>query len=661
MGDESRFRYRRDDGAAEGAARQRSGTSPATGGDRDGDPLVELARLIGEQDPFDDFSALEPEPAPRPDPRRPAAAPRYAAPAAPALRQIEPRQIDPRGADPRLADPRFADPRAADPRAADPRVAARAPVRPAPAPAPSEYYDDEEEDDAAPAASAPAAPVSWQAPSRTAAARAPEPVRQPAVPARFTPPPVPAPTGYGAARGRAAAPAVPAAVSQPDATVRLGYGSLARQQAAARPSPVAPPRAPAEDDYEDDDTYAQPRTAPGRAAPDYDRRAQDERSYDPRGRQDPRYAADDAYDDGAADDRAYDDRTYDDRAYDDRAPRAAPARSTGSRPQDARGYAADEDEAAYAYSAARRDDDYDDYDDSYDPEYGEDGYMPPHGEEVYDQEPRKRKGRMALLLGISVLGLLVAGVAGVFAYNMAVGKPGLLTGSSTPPVIKADSTPAKIASPAPSPAADSQQKLIYDRVGATSAANERVVPREEQPVDVTSAVSRTAAYAPADPTAAPASVAAPAGAAGATEPKKVRTLSVRADGTVASGGTGVSAYAASPSAAPSLADPAAAIQLPPAAPVQTAAATPAPAATGSYVVQVASQRSEADALGSWKVLQQRYPNILGSYKANVKRADLGDKGIYYRAQVGPFATRDQANELCQSLRAQGGDCVITKN
>ena len=36
--------------------------------------------------------------------------------------------------------------------------------------------------------------------------------------------------------------------------------------------------------------------------------------------------------------------------------------------------------------------------------------------------------------------------------------------------------------------------------------------------------------------------------------------------------------------------------------------------------------------------------MLGSYEPVIWRADVGDKGIYYRAQVGPFATADQATE-----------------
>ena len=36
----------------------------------------------------------------------------------------------------------------------------------------------------------------------------------------------------------------------------------------------------------------------------------------------------------------------------------------------------------------------------------------------------------------------------------------------------------------------------------------------------------------------------------------------------------------------------------------------------------------------------------------------GEKGTYYRAMVGPFSTREQAVQLCGSLKAAGGDCVV---
>ena len=69
----------------------------------------------------------------------------------------------------------------------------------------------------------------------------------------------------------------------------------------------------------------------------------------------------------------------------------------------------------------------------------------------------------------------------------------------------------------------------------------------------------------------------------------------------------------------------------------------AAAAACAYVVQVAAQRTEAEAQSSYRALQQKYPAVLGPREANIRRVDLGDKGgIFYRAQVGSFATSEMA-------------------
>jgi len=103
-------------------------------------------------------------------------------------------------------------------------------------------------------------------------------------------------------------------------------------------------------------------------------------------------------------------------------------------------------------------------------------------------------------------------------------------------------------------------------------------------------------------------------------------------------------------------------------PIQTAAVNPTqnvpstPAATsGGYLVQVSSQRSEADAQASYKALQGKFPSVLGSRAPLIKRADLGDKGVYYRAMVGPFSSSEEASQFCGSLKSAGGQCVIQRN
>jgi hypothetical protein len=77
-------------------------------------------------------------------------------------------------------------------------------------------------------------------------------------------------------------------------------------------------------------------------------------------------------------------------------------------------------------------------------------------------------------------------------------------------------------------------------------------------------------------------------------------------------------------------------------------------------VQVTSQRSESEAQAAFATLQSKFPSVLGSRQALIRRADLGDKGIYYRAQI-PFGSQGEAADFCTSLRNAGGQCVIQRN
>jgi cell division septation protein DedD len=94
-----------------------------------------------------------------------------------------------------------------------------------------------------------------------------------------------------------------------------------------------------------------------------------------------------------------------------------------------------------------------------------------------------------------------------------------------------------------------------------------------------------------------------------------------------------------------------------AAPAQTAS-TSDTAAEGRFMVQVSSQKTEADAQASFRALQKKFPDALGSQSPLIKRADLGDKGTVYRAMVGPFASRDEAVKFCMSYKSAGGQCYI---
>ena len=85
---------------------------------------------------------------------------------------------------------------------------------------------------------------------------------------------------------------------------------------------------------------------------------------------------------------------------------------------------------------------------------------------------------------------------------------------------------------------------------------------------------------------------------------------------------------------------------------------------GPYVpavyVQVAAKRNEAEAQTALRSMQATFPEIFVNRQTIVKRADLAGKGVYYRAQIGPFSA-EQARRECDNLKAAGGQCFVQNN
>jgi hypothetical protein len=311
-----------------------------------------------------------------------------------------------------------------------------------------------------------------------------------------------------------------------------------------------------------------------------------------------------------------------------------------------------------------------------DPYAYQDGY----GDEAEQDEKPRRGGMMTV---VAVLALAVVGTGGAFAYRTYMGSPR----SGEPPIIKADTGPTKVV---PAPSGDGVAK-VPDRM-ATGGA-EKIVPREEAPVDVNAARPvfpplNQAANPPPPVTVAPGvkPPAAPAasGTLAGDEPRKIRTLAVKGDpADVAATPAPKPAAAPRPVPSPAAArapSPAANANASANAPLslspqggqpapaeprsQVASTNPAQAVSGGgtgYVVQVSSQRSEADAQASYRALQGKFPSVLGSRAPLIKRADLGDKGVYYRAMVGPFGSSEEATQVCGNLKTAGGQCVVQKN
>ena len=91
-----------------------------------------------------------------------------------------------------------------------------------------------------------------------------------------------------------------------------------------------------------------------------------------------------------------------------------------------------------------------------------------------------------------------------------------------------------------------------------------------------------------------------------------------------------------------------------------AAAAVVTASTSGYVAVLSSQKSRMDALKAFADLQQKYGDVLSSKTPDVHEANLGDKGVWFRAVVGPPVSRDAASGICSQLKAAGyAGCWVT--
>ena len=331
-----------------------------------------------------------------------------------------------------------------------------------------------------------------------------------------------------------------------------------------------------------------------------------------------------------------------------------------------------------------------------DPAYPDDpyAYQGEYDEEL--EEPQKRRGLPFKVAAVLALG--VFGVAAAYGYHSYFGT----TRTSEIPIIKADNSPTKIV-PQQS---DASAKLPDRMVSGDSA--EKIVPREEQPVDInTRSVGprvvfpnlnqnanppAAASVAPtAMPPAAPPSpgptVVANNGTLPNGEPRKIRTFSVKSDQPDQSA---VPATQPPAAAAPSPAPAARNAKMAKASPTQANASasgpmslspqgapidggtqvastnpaqiapSAAPAAGSSYLVSITSQPSEAESQAAYRSMQSKYPSVLGSQSPVIARATTKSGAITYRAGVS-FPTRDEATQFCKSYETAGGQCWVVKN
>ncbi|MBS3647483.1 SPOR domain-containing protein [Pseudaminobacter sp. 19-2017] len=422
------------------------------------------------------------------------------------------------------------------------------------------------------------------------------------------------------------------------------------------------------------------------------------------------------------------------------------------------GYASKPDAATYLRQQSANQTEPNDVEFAFDPDQEED-----FSEPAYAPVGERSSRRRGMIIAAVVGGVAMLGGIGALAMSFGSGP-----GGDEVALVKADPSPVKVKPENPGGVSiPNQDSKVYDTVaGAGTAAEptqEKLISSAEEPVeipmpqddpfdlpgvdnaDLESAQAMLADEAGSDAAAAPSAksedrVEQAAGAGvdetmevAAVAPRKVRTMIVKADGTlVPREEPAPAADQAADSASESIVDPAAtaplsasgdaaalpaeaqsgmtaapagAASLPEtAAADQTAAAQPAEAmpqaqgtigitpdrapiaparpsdqpidivgevkpqqvaglapaaAGGSWSMQIASQPTEAAAQSSYQDLLRRYGGVLEGKQANIVKAEIAGKGTFWRVRV-PAESRNDAVKLCESYKAAGGNCFVTR-
>lgn len=279
-----------------------------------------------------------------------------------------------------------------------------------------------------------------------------------------------------------------------------------------------------------------------------------------------------------------------------------------------------------------------------------------YGEDLPDA---RRGGRLVTFAVALVAVVMLAG--GIWlAYDR-----GLQRGNNgTPPLIKADNAPTKVAPANPGGLQVPNQNIeVYSTVQRGGQGQkggvEKLLPPPEQPLPEAPkpAAAPKAAAPSAAPAPAPAAQPAPNAVVSlpaAPPPQVVKTPepAPQQQATVKP----APAPAPAPPPAPA---PAIVLKPPPApAPAPVAAPVVAPSGAGGIRVQLAAHREQAQATAEWTKLQKKFPEVLGSLSPTYERADLGDRGIFIRVQAGPFNDRAAAQSTCDRLKAGGQACAV---
>jgi len=77
-------------------------------------------------------------------------------------------------------------------------------------------------------------------------------------------------------------------------------------------------------------------------------------------------------------------------------------------------------------------------------------------------------------------------------------------------------------------------------------------------------------------------------------------------------------------------------------------------------IQLGTFPNETEATTAWQNVSEKNADVLGNNKIKITKSDLGDKGIFYRLQSGPFESESTARDICKTMNEREQNCFFVK-
>jgi len=237
-----------------------------------------------------------------------------------------------------------------------------------------------------------------------------------------------------------------------------------------------------------------------------------------------------------------------------------------------------------------------------------------------DKPPRRPRRVLATVLALIIMGLFSGGLW--FAYVQGKRHAGSDAANGDVPLIRADERPTKVKPEQPGGMEiPDQDKLIYN---PTRKVVEHLLAPAEKPMPRPAPSSSPTDAARSSTGAMPAASSTPENRPAVTQTAQPQQQA-----------------ATSPSKA------------------AQAPSSPSKPAAGTRL-QLGSLRSEDAARQEWERIKRKNRDLLGNLSATPVRAELGDKGVYYRIQAGPIADLAAAERICGELKQRNIGCILAR-